>query len=320
VTRAGLKRAIAATYQDVEDHHTFQVAAALSYYTILAVFPGLIFLSAVMGSIPFTDLFARTLDVVARVLPPDAMRFVQSMLLDLIGANHKAWLSFGTLGLLWVASTAFDAAIEALDIAYDVKDDRPMWKTRLLALVLGGVCVGLWLAALAVMIVGPEFGSWLATRIPVSRKFVFFWPFIHWGVAISFTVLAVEAVYFLAPKIRQRFLATLPGALLAVTSWIALSYLLGVYFRHFANYNRTYGTLTGFIALLTWLYWNAFALLLGAELNAKLAQEVARDEETAQRTIEPSRQAPSAQERGKERSSPQQEGKDNTSAIPPKSQ
>ncbi|MGA9352739.1 MAG: YihY/virulence factor BrkB family protein [Terriglobales bacterium] len=301
MTRAGLKRAIAATYQDVQDHHTFQVAAALSYYTILAVFPGLIFLSAVMGSIPFTDLFARSLSAMARILPPDAMRFVQSMLLDLTGANHKAWLSFGTLGLLWVASTAFDAAIEALDIAYDVKDDRPMWKTRLLALVLGGVCVGLWLAALAVLIVGPEFGSWLATRIPVSRNFVVFWPLIHWGVAISFTVLAVVAVYFLAPKVRQRLLDTLPGALLAVSSWIVLSYLLGVYFRHFANYNRTYGTLAGFIALLTWLYWNAFALLLGAEMNAKLTEERTREAEMAQRTIQPNPQvAAEKKERARE--------------------
>ncbi len=276
MTCAGFKRAIAATYQDVQDHHTLQVAAALSYYSILAVFPGLIFLNAVMGSLPLTDMFARTLDVVARILPPDAMRFVQSTLLNLIGANHKAWLSFGMLGIIWVASTAFDAVIEALDIAYEVRGGRPLWKTRLLALLLGGVCTLLWIAALAVMIVGPEFGSWLATRIPVPGTFVDLWPLIHWGVAISFTVLAVEAVYFLAPNVKQRFLDTLPGALLAVTCWIALSYLLGVYFRHFANYNRTYGTLAGFIAFLTWLYWNAFALLLGAELNAKLVKESAR--------------------------------------------
>jgi membrane protein len=276
VTRAGLKRAIAATYQDVQDHHLLQIAAALSYYSILAVFPGLIFLSAVMGLIPLTDAFARTLDVMTRILPPDAMRFVQSMLLNLIGANHKAWLSFGTLGIIWAASTAFDATIEALDIAHDVKASRPLWKTRLLALVLGGVCVVLWIVALAVMIVGPEFGSWLSARIPISQVFVVLWPLIHWSVAISFTVLAVEIVYFLAPNVKQRFLATLPGAILAVTCWIALSYLLGVYFRHFANYNRTYGTLAGFIAFLTWLYWNAFALLLGAELNAKLAGESAQ--------------------------------------------
>lgn len=282
MTRAVLSRAISATYQDVQNHHTLQVAAALSYYSILAVFPGLIFLSAVMGLIPLTDLFARTLDVMARVLPPDTMRFVQSMLIHLVGANHKAWLSFGTLGIIWVASTAFDAVIEALDIAHDVRVSRPLWRSRLMALLLGGVCVVLWIVALAVMIVGPEFGDWLATRIPVSQVFVVLWPLIHWSIAISFTVLAVEAVYFLAPNVKQRFRATLPGALLAVTCWIALSYLLGVYFRHFANYNRTYGTLAGFIALLTWLYWNAFALLLGAELNAKLAREWEKEQRTGQ--------------------------------------
>ncbi|MFZ3340639.1 MAG: YihY/virulence factor BrkB family protein [Terriglobales bacterium] len=281
MTRASFKRAISATYQDVQNHHTLQVAAALSYYSILAVFPGLIFLSAVMGLIPLTDLFARTLDVMARILPPDTMRFVQSMLINLVGANHKAWLSFGMLGIIWVASSAFDAVIEALDIAYDVKGTRPLWKTRLLALVIGGICVTLWIVALAVMIVGPEFGAWLAARIPVSQVFVVLWPLIHWSVAISFTVLAVEAVYFLAPDVKQRFRGTLPGAILAVTCWIVLSYLLGVYFRHFANYNRTYGTLAGFIAFLTWLYWNAFALLLGAELNAKLARESAQ----AQRSL-----------------------------------
>jgi membrane protein len=288
VTRAGLKRAIAATYRDVQKHHTLQVAAALSYYSILALFPGLIFLSAVMGLIPLTDLFARTLDVIARVLPPDTMRFVQSTLLNLIGANHKAWLSFGTLGIIWAASTAFDAVIEALDIAHEVKAGRPLWKSRLLALLLGGVCVALWIVALAVMIVGPEFGDSLATRIPVSQVFVILWPLVHWTVAISFTVLAVEIVYFLAPNVKQSFRGTLPGAILAVSCWIALSFLLGVYFRHFANYNRTYGTLAGLVAVLTWLYWNAFALLLGAELNAKLTRERALEpgQRKAQRKVQ----------------------------------
>ena len=89
-------------------------------------------------------------------------------------------------------------------------------------------------------------------------------------------VLAVEAIYFLAPNVKQRFLATLPGAILAVSFWIGLSYLLGIYFRHFANFNRTYGTLGGFIALMTWLYWNSFVLLVGAELNAELAKESAK--------------------------------------------
>ena len=77
---------------------------------------------------------------------------------------------------------------------------------------------------------------------------------------------------FLAPNVKQRFLATLPGAVLAVGCWIALSYLLGLYFRHFANFNKTYGTLGAAVALMIWLYWTGFAMLVGAELNAELAK------------------------------------------------
>src|SRR3989441_8920760 len=88
--------------------------------------------------------------------------------------------------------------------------------------------------------------------------------------AIGFAVLAVEALYFLAPNVKQRFLATLPGAILAVSCWIGLSYLLGVYFRHFANFNKNYGTLGAAIALMVWLYLTGVAMLVGAEPNAAL--------------------------------------------------
>jgi len=72
--------------------------------------------------------------------------------------------------------------------------------------------------------------------------------------------------------VKQRFVATLPGAILAVACWLGLSYLLGIYFRHFANFNKTYGTLGAAIGLMTWLYWTGFAMLVGAELNAELAK------------------------------------------------
>jgi membrane protein len=179
------------------------------------------------------------------------------------------------LGTVWMGSSAFDAIIEALDIVYDVGDNRPYWKTRLLAVGLTAMSGGLLLMALTVMMLGPRFGDWLAVHLAVSNTFAMVWPTVHWTIAISFTILAVELIYFLAPNVKQKFVATLPGAVLSVGAWIILSYLLGIYFRHFANYNRTYGTLGGFIALLIWLCWTSFVLLVGAELNAELARESA---------------------------------------------
>ena len=80
----------------------------------------------------------------------------------------------------------------------------------------------------------------------------------------------MAAIYFLAPNVKQSFRATLPGAVLSTVCWIGLSHLLGIYFRYFGNYNRTYGTLGGVMALMTWLYWAYFILLVGGALNAEL--------------------------------------------------
>jgi membrane protein len=254
-------------------HRTFQAAAALSYYFVLAIFPALILLSSVMGLFPLPGLFARVLDLMSRLLPPDTMHLVSSALLSVLASRRGAWLSVGSLGLLWVTSAAFDAMIEALDAAYDVNDPRPWWKTRALALGLGAISGAFLTTALTVMILGPRFAEWLGHRVYLSGLFIMLWPVAHWVIAIGFTVLTVETLYFLAPNVKQRFLATLPGAVLAVGSWLGLSYLMGIYFRNFANYGHIYGTLGGFIVFMTWFYWTSLALLVGAELNAEIAKE-----------------------------------------------
>ena len=269
---ARIKAALARTYGDVLRNHTLQMAAAISYYFVLSLFPALIFLSAVVAFLPIPDLFNQALGMMARFLPADSMGLVRRVLSDVITPNRGTFLSFGILGVLWAASGGFSAAIEALNIAYGVQDHRPFWKTRPLAVGLAFLIGGLMLVALSVMMVGLRFGEWLAARVHLSYLFVLLWPYIHWSIAIGFTILAVEALYFLAPNVKQRFLATLPGAILAVGCWIALSHLLGLYFRHFANFNKTYGTLGAAVALMTWLYWTGFAMLVGAELNSELAK------------------------------------------------
>jgi len=268
----GIKRALIETCEDVPRNHTLQMAAALSYYFVVSLFPGLVLLSAIVAYLPVPDLFNQALIVMARLLPSDSMGLVRKVLSDVITPSRETFLSLGVLGTLWTSSGGFSAAIEALNIAYGVQDDRPFWKTRPLAVGLAVVIGILMLAALSVMIVGPRFGEWIAIRIHLSHSVVLLWPYIHWSIAIGFSILAVEILYFLAPNVQQRFWATLPGAILAVSCWIALSYLLGLYFRHFASFNKTYGTLGAAIALMTWLYWTGFALLVGAELNCELAK------------------------------------------------
>jgi membrane protein len=275
VTWAGLKRAVVSAYGGILKDRTLQMAADLSYYLVLSVFPALILFSAAVASLPFPNLYNHIFGLMSGVLPAQTVPAVQTVLLDVLATNHRAWLSLGTIGTIWVASSAFDAAIEALDVAYQVKEVRPFWKTRLLAVGLAATTGGLLFCGLTIMILGPQFGGWLASRIDLPPYFSALWPMFHWVTAIGVALMAVELMYFLAPNVKQRFVATLPGAVLAVSCWIGLSYMLGFYFRHIANFNRTYGTLAGF-AFMTWFYWNSLALLVGAELNAELAKESTR--------------------------------------------
>jgi membrane protein len=267
-----VKSALVRAYIDVERNHTLQMAAALSYYFVMALFPALIFLSAIVAFLPVTGLFDQALELMRPFVPVEGMVVIRKVLGDVVTPNRGTFLSLGLIGTLWTASGGFAAAIEALNIAYDVQETRPFWRTRPLAMILTLVIGLLLLIALATMIVGPHFGQWLANRMHFSRIWLWVWPYLHWLIAVGFTVLAVETLYFIAPNVKQRFLATLPGALLSVGCWIGLSYMLGIYFRRFANFNLTYGTLGAGIALMVWLYWTGFAMLVGAELNAELAK------------------------------------------------
>ncbi len=270
------KEAVWRTVDAVPRKHTLQMAAALSYYFVISLFPAIVLLSAIIAYLPGTKPFEQVLSMMSGFVPRDSIELLRRVLSTVVTPNRGTLLSFGVLGTLWTASGGFAAAIEALDIAYDVEEARPFWVTRPLAVGLTLLVGALLLIALGVMIVGPEFGTRLAERAHLSWLLAKAWPYIHWTVAVLFTVLAVEALYFIAPNVKQRFWATLPGAILAVGCWIGLSYGLGIYFRSFAHFNKTYGAMGAVIALMVWLYWTSFFMLVGAELNCELAKETTK--------------------------------------------
>jgi membrane protein len=255
---------------DVSQNYIFSFAAALSYYFLLALFPALIVLATVVGYLPIPHLFSTIVATMAHVLPPESMGLVRLVVADVTSRNHGALLSFGLLAALWTCSSAFATMIEALNVAYDVPETRPLWRTRLLAFELTfliGLLVGV---AFAFMIVGPHFGRFLAAELGLSLEFAILWPVLQHVLAAILMVIAVEVLYFLAPDLKQGLHSSLPGAVFAVVAWILLSDGLSLYFQKFSHLNRTYGVLAGCIALLVWLYWSGFVILVGAELNSEI--------------------------------------------------
>ena len=250
-----------------------QMAAGLSYYFVMSLFPLLIVFAAAVAYLPVPNLFDQALGFASRFMPHESMGLVKAVLRQVITPHRGKFMSFGIVGTIWAASGGFSSMMEALNVAYDVPESRPFWKTRPLAIGLTFLIGILLVIALALMLVGPNFGGWLAAKVGLGSVFIAVWPYLRWSIAIAFAVLAIELIYFLAPNVRQRFRRTLPGAALAVACWLLLSWALGIYFQHFTNLIKTYGTLAAAIALMVWLYWTAFAILLGGEINADLLQE-----------------------------------------------
>jgi membrane protein len=253
----------------MEKNHTMAFAAALAYYFVLALFPFLIFLSAIVAYLPLPDFFSQMMGLIARVVPAASMGPLRSLMKDTILSRHSRLLTFAILFTLWSASSGFTALIDALNAAYDVSETRRYWKTRSLAISLTFSVGCLLVIALALLLVGPTLSARLTEAFGMGNL----WPYVRWAVTIGCTVLAVELLYFVAPNVKHRFVSTLPGALIAVGGWIGLSYLLGIYFQDLSAYSKGYGSLGVALAFSIWLYWTGFSVLIGAQFNAKLLQE-----------------------------------------------
>ncbi len=270
--------------RDMEKNHTMAFAAALAYYFVLALFPFLIFLSAVVAYLPLPDFFSQVMGLIARVVPASGMDPLRNLIKETVLSRHGRLLTFGILFTLWSASSGFTALIDALNTAYDVSETRRYWKTRSLAVGLTFSVGCLLVMALGLLLVGPTLSARLTEAIGMGHL----WPYVRWAVAIGCTILAVELLYFVAPNMNYRFESTLPGALIAVGGWIGLSYLLGIYFHEFSAYSKGYGSLGVALAFSIWLYWTGFLVLIGAQLNAELLKEArARSGPEARRPAEP---------------------------------
>ena len=265
--RAGT--ALRQTYRDFDRNNYLIYAGALSFFFFLSVFPLLIFLSSVLSYIPIPNLFDQILEVMSTVVPGDAMGVVRGVLHDVLSTSPEL-LSFSILGAVFAASGGFGSLITILNIAYDVREGRPYWKRRLLAYGLTLLAGAMTVIALICTALGPDVGNWVAQRLHAAWLFAVIWPYIRWTVIASFTVLTVETIYFLAPNVKQRFVSQIPGAVLAVSAWIAASWGLGWYLRHVGDFNQTFGALGALVALMLWLYVTALAIILGAEINSEL--------------------------------------------------
>jgi len=266
-----IKRSLITIYNDVYDEHLFVFAAGLSYYFVLSLFPLLVSMASLLGYVPIPHLFEGLLSLMARLVPGDGMSLVRNIVSD-VGHKHTHFLTLGLVFTLWTASSGFAALIDGLDLVYRVRETRPVWKTRPLALGLTLLAGSLLVVAVGLMVEGTNLGTWFMGEFGLSPAVLATWGVLRWGIAAVFAVFALELIYHFGPNVKQRFRDSLAGAMVAVTAWIGLSYLLGIYFRHFESLDKTYGPLGAAIGLYVWFYLSGLAVLLGGEINFLLGE------------------------------------------------
>ena len=245
-------------------------AAQLAYYFLFALFPFFLFLTTLLGYLPIPNLLDRIMEVLAPLLPGDALRLVQDNLHQLVTGERGGLLSFGILAALWTSSSALTAIIDSLNRAYDVEEGRPFWKVRLTAILL---TVGMSLfimVALVLLTFGPQLGRWVADLVGLGGVFAFTWNILRWPVIVGLLILAMAMGYYFAPDVEQEWKWITPGSALAVIGWLLASLGFAFYVNRFASYNATYGSIGAVIVLLTWMYVTGLFVLIGGEINAEI--------------------------------------------------
>jgi membrane protein len=251
-------------------------AAALSYYFLFALFPALLFLTALLGMLPVSGLMERLMEYVEQALPGDAASVIRKTLEEIRRGSTGGLLSIGALAALWASSNGMGSVMTALNVAYDVDDARPWWKRRLVAVALTVGFSLFILGGLVLMVFGPRLARAAADWLGLGAVFTAVWSIASVPVAMLFVLIGIALVYYLAPAAKQEWRWVTPGSAVALVLWLAMSYGLRLYVTQFANYNATYGSIGGVILLMLWLYLTGVALLLGAEVNAEIEHAAAR--------------------------------------------
>ncbi|MBZ4020704.1 YihY/virulence factor BrkB family protein [Streptomyces purpurogeneiscleroticus] len=259
------------TAKEFKKDNLTDLAAALTYYGVLAIFPAALALVSILGLMGSGTL-QPMIDNVGKFAPGAARDLITSMLKQMQGSQGKAGIALviGILVALWSASGYIAAFMRAANTVYDIGEGRPAWKilpTRFLITVVTVVL-------LAVISVAVVFTGSLAQKagdvIGLGSTAITVWNIAKWPVMVLLVGFIIALLYWAAPNVKRRFRWVTPGSLLAVLLWLVASALFALYVANFSSYNKTYGSLAGIIIFLVWLWISNLAILLGLEFNAEM--------------------------------------------------
>ena len=260
------------TLKEILDDNLLGLAAQTAYYFFFSLFPMLLFVAPLLSLVGNKqETFGLLAGQLQQVVPSEGWSLIGGVIKDVVySENAPGLMSVGALLAIWAGSNVFSALIDALNVAYDVKDTRSWWQKKLIALA-SVIVIGFVILLSTVLILGGDTAADF-----IADKF-------YWGetartaakllpIPIAFALLITIAAlaYYFLPCLRQSRRQVFVGAVFTTIAWTIVTFAFRAYVTNFANYNATYGAIGGVIVLLTWMYFSMLVFLIGGEINAEL--------------------------------------------------
>ncbi len=271
------KRIARRTFDQYRADGVTNLAAALTYRSVLALFPGLIALVALLGLLgQYPQTFNAVLQIISNLAPPSTVQTISDPLRHIITdkGGAGALLGLGLAGTIWAASGYVGTFSWAANVLWEARRGRSWYRqwpfniaVTLIALVL------VTSVLLALVLTGPVADA-VGGQLGIGSTSLEIWNIAKWPAIVGVVTLMISGLYYIAPNVRPpnwRWLT--PGAMLAVIAWAVTSIAFGLYIANFGSYNKTYGTLGAFVTFLIWVWLTNIAALLGIELDSEIERE-----------------------------------------------
>jgi len=273
ITKPSWKYVLRKTMREFTSDQATDLAAALTYYGVLAVFPALLAFVSILGLFGDANETTNTLlDLVGGLVPSTTLDAVREPILAITSAPAAGVaLVVGIGGALWSASGYVGAFARAMNRIYAIQEGRPVWKLRPITLLVTVVAILAAVSAAVLLVISGPIASNVADALGVGEAGLAVWNIAKWPILAFIAVLVVAVLYYATPNVKQpKFRWMSLGALLALIVWVIASAGFAFYAANFTSYDETYGAIGGVIVFLLWIWISNVALLFGAELDAEL--------------------------------------------------
>lgn len=248
-------------------------AAAVAFNFTLAVFPSIIFMFSLIPYIPLEHLDDKIINLLSTVMPQGIFKEAKNTIVEIVSKPQGGILSLGFIFALYASTSGVMALMRAFNTADRIVERRGFIKARLIAIMINFLLTFVLLLAILVLIVGRLSVDFLFDEGILNRNITFYTiQFISYLVIFFVFFITISIIYYFAPASHKRWKFVNVGSIIAAILTILITNLFSYYLSNFASYNRLYGTIGTFIALMVWLYLVAMILILGFEINASIQQ------------------------------------------------